>query len=105
MLSESEKETIRAAQAAGLLAISCSLDDTTTIKQKTEYLKMISNFPLTNTYYCTENVDMIQHDSICDCANCAACGTCNKATGKKTVVKIHSASGDDMKVYRENIVA
>ena len=58
--------------------------------------------PEANTYYCTEHVDDVEHDNVCDCANCAKCGTCNKGTGKRTVVKIHSASNADMDVYRAN---
>lgn len=105
MLTDAEKDIIRQGMKDGFIAISASLDDTTTPEQIKEYLKMQANYPLLNVYYCTEKVESIQHDNICDCENCAKCGTCNKATGKRTVVKIHSASAEDMKVYRKNIVA
>ena len=101
MLSEQEKDVIRKGQQDGRIAISASLDDTTTQEQIEAYLCMKKDFPLTNTYYCTENVKTVTYDNLCDCANCAKCGTCNKATGKRTVVAIHSASNDDMKEYHE----
>ena len=103
MLTEEEKEVINKAIENGRLAMNLSMDDTTTIEQKTAYLNMLKTFPKANTYYCTEHVDEIQHDAVCDCANCAKCGTCNKGTGRRTVVKIHSASRADMDVYRKNI--
>ena len=102
MLTKGEKRLIRRLQRIGRLAISASLDDTTTIKQRTAYLEMIKNFPKTNTYYCTEKIENVKHDNVCDCANCAKCGMCNSATGKTTVVKIHSASEKDLKKYRES---
>ena len=105
MLTEAEKDIIRAGQKNGTIAISASVDDTTTAEQKAELLKMVAALPLTNIYYCTENIDAVKHDNECECADCAKCGTCNKATGKTTVVKIHSASGADMDVYRKNVVA
>lgn len=105
MLTDAEKDIIRKAMDAGVLAISASLDDTTTPAQKIAYLKMQADYPLLNVYYCTENIEKVPHDNVCDCADCAACGTCNKATGKKTVVKIHSASNDDIETYRKSIVA
>ena len=103
MLTEEEKKTIRKLQKKGRVAISASLDDTTNLRQKTEYLKMIANYPLTNTYYCTEDITAVKHDNECDCKDCAKCGICNSAKGKKTVVKIHSASNNDLEKYRENI--
>lgn len=105
MLNNAEAEVINNAMKAGILSINLSLDDTTSREQKIAYLKMIARFPLCNTYYCTENVEAVEHDDICECENCAKCGTCNKAQGKKTVVKIHSASRSDMEGYRENIMA
>ena len=102
MLEETEKEIIRSCMKAGKVSINLSLDDTTTKAQKQAYLAMITNFPMCNTYYCTENVDAVKHDNVCDCADCAKCGKCNTATATKTVVKIHSASNADMEEYRKN---
>lgn len=102
MLDEKEKDTIRRMMKSGHIAINLSLDDTTTKAQRIAYLQMITEYPLANTYYCTEKVDDVEHDNVCDCADCAKCGTCNKGTGKKTVVKIHSASKADMEEYRKN---
>ena len=102
MLTEEEKDVIRSMMESGKLAINLSLDDTTTKRQRLAYLEMLKEFPLCNTYYCTENTDTVEHDDVCDCADCAKCGTCNKGTGKKTVVKIHSASKADMEEYRKN---
>lgn len=102
-LTEAEKEIIREGMKAGQIAVNLSMDDTTTQEQRIAYLNMLKDFPLCNTYYCTEDVDTVEHDNVCDCANCAKCGTCNKGTGKKTVVKIHSASKADMDEYRKNI--
>lgn len=103
MLSKAEKKALRKLQRVGRVAMSASLDDTTTQAQIMEYLELQKNFPLTNTYYCTEDTEKVSHDNVCDCADCAKCGICNHATGKKTVVKIHSASGKDLEGYRENI--
>lgn len=103
MLTKAEKKALRKLQQIGRVAISASLDDTTTTEQLKAYWEMKKALPLTNMYYCTENVEKVKHDNVCDCANCAKCGICNKATGKDTVVKIHSASKNDMKKYRENI--
>ena len=102
-LTAEEKETVNRLIRAGKLAMNLSMDDTTTIEQKTAYLAMLKAFPLANTYYCTEHVDEVEHDDVCDCADCAKCGTCNKGTGRRTVVKIHSASRADMDAYRANV--
>ena len=102
-LTEDEKNVIRECMKSGQIAINLSMDDTTTQEQRIAYLNMLKVFPLANTYYCTEDVDTVEHDNICDCSDCARCGTCNKGTGKKTVVKIHSASKADMNEYRKNI--
>lgn len=103
MLTEDEKNTIRRMMEEGRLSMNLSMDDTTSPEQRIAYLKMLAEYPLANTYYCTEHVETVTHDTVCDCADCAKCGTCNKAEGKKTVVKIHSASNADMETYRENI--
>ena len=102
MLSDEETELIREMMRDGTVSINLSMDDTTTAEQRKAYLAMLKKFPLCNTYYCTEDVEKVPHNNICDCANCAKCGACNKAEGKKTVVKIHSASNADMEVYRKN---
>lgn len=104
-LADEEKQAVNALLNSGKLSINLSLDDTTSRIQKVAYLECVKTFPKANTYYCTEHVDNVEHDNMCDCADCGKCGTCNKAEGKKTVVKIHSASNSDMKTYRENITA
>lgn len=88
--------------STGRLAISWSVDDTTTKEQIIAYLKCCARYPKANTYRCTETPETVEHDEICDCKNCAKCGTCVHTTGKKTVVKIHSASNTSMEKYREN---
>lgn len=103
MLTDDEKNIIRSCMESGKLAINLSLDDTTSPEQKIAYLEMLKEFPLCNTYFCTEDVDTVAHDNVCDCADCAQCGHCNTASGKRTVVKIHSASASDLDEYRKNI--
>lgn len=103
VLTDSEKAIVNRLLENGTIAINFSLDDTTTEEQWQAYHECKKAFPLANTYFCTEHVNNVKHDNVCDCADCAKCGTCNKGTGKKTVVKIHSASGADMKKYRNNI--
>ena len=103
MLDDDEKALINRMLESGQLAMNLSLDDTTSPEQIEAYLEMKKAFPKANTYYCTEHVDNVEHDNVCDCANCAKCGTCNRGTGKTTVVKIHSASRSDMETYRANI--
>lgn len=102
-LTDAEKAALNELLANGVLSINFSMDDTTSAAQKLAYLECVKTFPKANTYYCTENVDSVEHDNICDCADCAKCGKCNAGKGTKTVVKIHSASHADMEVYRENI--
>ena len=102
MLTDDEKAIINRMLSSGKLAINLSIDDTTNPEQKIAYLKCIATFPKANTYICTEHVEDVEHDNVCDCADCAKCGTCNRGTGKKTVVKIHSASKNDMIEYRKN---
>ena len=103
MLTPEEKAIVNSMMASGKLSINFSLDDTTSKEQKNAYLDCMIAFPKANTYYCTENVESVPHDNVCDCADCAKCGKCNSATGSKTVVKIHSASKKDMEEYRANI--
>ena len=105
MLSEEETSIVNGCLVSGRVAINLSLDDTTTSEQWKAYYECKKRFPKMNTYYCTEHVDNVKHDNVCDCADCAKCGKCNHGDGKTTVVKIHSASNADMKVYRENIKA
>ena len=103
MSTDDEKRALNKLIGLGVVAMNLSMDDTTTPEQKRAYLEMIVTFPRANTYYCTEHVDDVEHDDVCDCADCAKCGTCNKGTGRRTVVKIHSASSADMDVYRANV--
>ena len=103
MLTDEEADVINRLMRAGKIAMNLSVDDTTTPEQIDAMLKVIARYPMANIYRCTEDVDSVEHDNVCDCADCAKCGTCNKGTGKTTVVKIHSASNDDMKVYRANV--
>lgn len=100
MLTEEEKEIIRSMMKSGQLAMNLSVDDTTTAEQMVNYLQMIAEFPLANTYRVTENT--AEGDDVCDCENCAKCGACNKAQGGHKVVRIHSASTNDIKKYRKN---
>lgn len=100
MLTKEEKDILRRLMKDGIVTIMLSVDDTTSPEQWKAYHKMREEFPLCNTYYCTEFPEKVPHDHICDCANCAKCGKCNKATGIVIVVKIHSASKADMEVYR-----
>lgn len=103
MLTKEEKETLRELIRTGIVVINLSVDDTTSKEQWKAYHKMREEFPLCNTYYFTEHVENVEHDSVCDCMNCAKCGQCNTSTGKVIVVKIHSASRSDMETYRANI--
>lgn len=103
MLTEEEKNTLRRLMESGIVVIMLSVDDTTTPEQWKAYDEMRKQFPLCNTYACTEFPERMKYDHLCDCANCAKCGKCNKATGIVIVVKIHSASNADMEVYRANI--
>lgn len=103
MLDKSERDILNHAMKTGKLSMNFSLDDTTSIEQKNAYIKCIALYPQANTYYCTEDTETVQHDNTCDCADCAKCGICNNCNGTKTVVKIHSASENDMEEYRKNI--
>jgi len=100
MLTEDELNIIREAMNAGILAINLSVDDTTTPEQWKNAFAVHRLLPKTNFYRVTK--DYKETDDICDCADCAKCGACNKATGKEKVVKIHSASADDVKAYDAN---
>ena len=101
MLNDEEAKSINRMLKSGRVAISWSIDDTTSKEQIVNYLKCVARYPLANTYRCTETPENVQHDKECDCANCAKCGTCVKTTGAVTVVAIHSASKNDMAGYRE----
>ena len=104
-LTETEKLVVNTALKSGLIAISASMDDTTSPEQKLAYLEFIKNFPRANTYFCTEHPETVKHNNVCDCADCARCGHCNRSTGETNVVKIHSASKSDMETYRQNRTA
>ena len=100
MLNDDEKSIINRMMKNGQLSMNLSIDDTTTAEQIENYLRMIKEFPLANTYRVTEKVSAT--DDKCDCENCAKCGACNKAQGKEKVVEIHSASNADLVEYRKN---
>ena len=102
-LNDEQKALINRMIKSGRLAMNLSTDDTMSPEQRLAYLEMTTTFPGANTYYCTEDIDRVKYDVKCDCADCGKCGTCNKTTGKMTVVKIHSASKNDMETYRKNI--
>lgn len=100
MLTDEEKAMLNELLESGKVAMNLSVDDTTTAEQWKAYVEMRKAFPKANTYAVTERTH--EGDDVCDCADCARCGSCNKATGKRKVVVIHSASNDDLKVYRAN---
>ena len=104
MLSDAESDVINRQLESGKLAISFSIDDTTTPAQMETYEKARARYPLANTYHVTENPDNVEHDNVCDCKDCARCGHCLRTDGKTVVVKIHSASASDMETYRANIL-
>lgn len=101
LLDDSEAEIVNDCLRRGVIAMSLSLDDTTTPEQMTAALRVKARFPLANIYRCTEDIQTVDHDNECDCADCAKCGKCNHGTGEVTVVKIHSAGEADLKTYRE----
>ena len=101
MLTEEEKNLLRYLMYAGIVVMNLSLDDTTSREQWKAYHRMRKEFPNANTYYATEKANDVEHDNVCDCANCAKCGVCNNGTGSITVVVIHSASNADMDKYRK----
>ena len=101
-LTKAEKAIINQGLKNGTIALSLSLDDTTTIKQIALAMKCKEQFPLANIYYCAENPDEIEHNNKCDCADCAKCGTCTKTNGTVTVVKIHSVTEAQKKKYNKN---
>ena len=103
MLDKSERDILNNAIKAGRVSMNLSLDDTTTTEQKNACMKCLAIYPKANIYYCTEHIETVPHDNVCDCADCAKCGICNNCNGTKTVVKIHSASENDMEEYRKNI--
>lgn len=100
MLNDMERAMLNELLNVGKVVMNLSIDDTTTAEQWKAYFEMKRAFPKANTYRVTEHTT--ENDDVCDCENCAKCGACNKATGKEKVVAIHSASGADLKVYREN---
>lgn len=100
MLTAEEKTLLNVLLMSGVVAMNLSVDDTTTAEQWKAYVEMRKAFPLANTYAVTEKTTA--EDDVCDCANCAKCGACNNARGGRKVVVIHSASNEDMKVYRAN---
>lgn len=100
-LDEESKAIVNRCLENNVIAMSLSIDDTTTFEQLARATKIKKLFPLVNVYYCTENIEAIEHDNKCDCENCAKCGTCTKTSGKVTVVKIHSASEKQLVKYRK----
>lgn len=100
MLSDDEKAVINHLMEIGKLSMNLSVDDTTTPEQWKAYVQMRKEFPLANTYVVTERTTA--DDDVCDCENCAKCGACNNAKGGRKVVVIHSATNEDLKVYRAN---
>lgn len=101
-LSPEEKQLINECLEKNVLAISWSLDDTTTLEQIALAMKLKEQFPLSNIYYCAENIDEIAHDNECKCEDCAKCGTCTKTNGTVTVVKIHSVTEQKKAKYHNN---
>lgn len=101
-LSLKEKALINHCLENNVLAISWSLDDTTTVEQIALAMKLKKQFPLSNIYYCAENIDEIKHDNECKCDDCAKCGTCTKTNGTITVVKIHSVTESKKAKYHKN---
>lgn len=100
MLTKEEIGIIRRAMDEGILAINLSVDDTTTPEQWRAMFAVLALLPKANVYRITEQ--FTDDDDQCDCANCAKCGACNKATGGHKVVKLHSASKEDVAVYDAN---
>ena len=100
MLNDLERAMLNELLNAGKVVMNLSVDDTTTPEQWRNYVAMRKAFPNANTYAVTEHTK--DGDDVCDCENCAKCGACNKATGGRKVVKIHSASNADLVVYRAN---
>lgn len=101
-LSAAEKAVINKGLKNNTIAMSLSLDDTTTPEQIALAMKCKKEFPLANIYYCAENPEEIKHDNKCDCSDCAKCGTCTKTTGTTTVVKIHSVTETQKEKYHKN---
>lgn len=101
-LSEYDRDIIRAGMEAGTIAMSLSLDDTTTAEQLARAMKLKEIFPLVNIYYFTDNPGAVVHDHECDCKDCARCGTCTHARGTITVVLIHSITEKQLARYKAN---
>ena len=104
LLDDEKADIVNKCLDENIVAMSFSLDDTTSKEQMARLAKCMKRFPKANIYYCTENVDSVKHDSVCDCADCAKCAKCTKTDGKTNVVKIHSANEKEMARYRKQAV-
>lgn len=100
-LDDMESEIINHCLDNNVIAMSLSLDDTTTTEQIALAMKVKARFPKANIYYCAENIDEIAYNEKCDCADCARCGNCTKTSGKIVAVKIHSVTEQQKKKYHE----
>lgn len=100
-LNDHEKSVINSGLERGRIAMSLSIDDTTSPEQIARAMKIKKLFPLVNIYYCTSQIEKIQFDNECKCENCAKCGHCTHASGKTTAVRIHSVTEKQLEKYNK----
>ena len=101
-IDDSKAAVINECLDNNIVAMSFSIDDTTSTEQIARLAKCMMRFPKANIYYCTENVESVKRDSECDCANCAKCAKCTKTSGKTVAVKIHSVNEKELAQYHKN---
>lgn len=90
-LTEEERVIFKALTDSGRVAVSLSLDKSSTSEQKIKAVKVKAMFPAVNIYYAikADKIDTIEHDDICECKDCAKCAKCVKTGGKTIACAIH----------------
>lgn len=99
-LEKEEFNALKELIAKGVVAMSVSLDDTSTAMSLMDAAYLQATLHV-NSYIATTNPDNWKYNAECRCKNCAECGNCIRATKKNVVCRLHSVSDKEITEYEK----
>lgn len=99
-LEKEERMLLKTLVKKGIVAMSVSVDDTSSIKAIMDATSLQATLGA-NAYIATTNPEAWKYNAECRCKNCAECGNCIHATKKNVVCRLHSVTQKEIEKYEQ----
>jgi hypothetical protein len=99
-LDNEERMFLKTLVKKGIVAMSVSVDDTSSIKAIMDATLLQATLGA-NAYIATTNPEAWRYNAECRCKNCVECGNCTHATKKNVVCRLHSVTQKEIEKYEQ----